>query len=46
MSMTDSQSKRTSFDTPDDLEQKIDRLTVMKGKLVTEDKGLPMTFKP
>ena len=36
MSVRDSQSKRVSFDTPDNLEQKIDRLTVMMGKLVTE----------
>ena len=37
MSVRDSQSKRVSFNTADDLEQKIDRLTVMIGKLVTED---------
>ena len=46
MSMRDSQSKRVSFNTPDDLEQKIDRLTVMMGKLVTEDEGHPKSFKP
>ena len=39
MSMRDSQNKRVSFNTPEELEQKIDRLTVMMGKLVTEDKG-------
>ena len=37
MSVRDKQSKRVSFNTPDDLEQKIDRLTVMMGKLVMED---------
>ena len=46
MSVTDSQSERVSFNTPDNLEQKIDRLTVMMGKLVTEDKGCPKPFKP
>ena len=46
MSMRDSQSKRVSFNTPDDLEQKIDRLTVMMGKLVTEDERHPKPFKP
>ena len=46
MSVRDSQSNRVSFNTPDDLEQKIDRLTVMMGKLVTEDEGHPKPFKP
>ena len=41
MSIRDSQIKKVSFNTPDDLEQKIDRLTVMMGKLVTEDEGHP-----
>ena len=46
MSVRDSQNKRVSFNTPDNLEQKIDRLTVMMGKLVREDKGHPKPFKP
>ena len=46
MSIRDSQSKRVSFNTPDDLKQKKDRLTVMMGKVVTEDKGHPKPFKP
>ena len=46
MSMRDSQNKRVSFNIPEDLEQKIDRLTVMMGKLVTEDEGFPKPFKP
>ena len=46
MSMRDNQNKRVSYNTPDNLEQKIDRLTVMMGKLVTEDEGLPKPFKP
>ena len=45
MSMRDNQNKRVSFNMPDDLEQKIDRLTVMMGKSVTEDEGLPKPFK-
>ena len=39
-------SKRLTFNVTDDLEQKIDRLTVMMGKLVTEDEGQPKPFKP
>ena len=46
MSVRDSQSKRVSFNTADDLEQQIDRLTVMMGKLLTEDEGHPKQFKP
>ena len=46
MSIRDSQSKRVLFNMSDNLEQKIDRLTVMMGKLVTEDKGHPKPFKP
>ena len=32
-------SKRVTFDMMDSLEQKIDKLTVMMGKLVTKDEG-------
>ena len=46
MSARDGQRKRVSFNTPDNLEQKIDRLIVMMGKLVTEDEGHPKPFKP
>ena len=46
MSVRDSQSKRFLLNTADDLEPKIDRLTVMIGKLVTEDEGNPKPFKP
>ena len=46
MSVRDSKNKRVLFNTPDDLEQKIDRLTVMMGKLVTEDEGHQKPFKP
>ena len=44
MSVRDSQSKRASFNTADDLEQKIDRWTVMMDKLVTEDEGHSKSF--
>ena len=46
MSVRDGQSKSITFNTADDLEQKIDRLTVMMGKLVTKDEGHPKPFKP
>ena len=46
MSVRDSQSKRVLFNTPDNLEQKIDRLTVMMGKLGTEEEGHLKPFKP
>ena len=46
MSVRDALSERVTFNTVDDLEQKIDRLTVMMGKLVTEGKGQSKQFKP
>ena len=46
MSMRDSQGKKVSFNTQDDLEQKIDRLMVIMGKLVTEDEGCSKPFRP
>ena len=46
MSMRDSQGKKVSFDTQDNLEQKIDKLMVMMGKLVTEDEGCTKPFRP
>ena len=46
MSVRDGQIKRVTFDTADILERKIDRLTVMMGKLVTEDEGHPKPFRP
>ena len=46
MSVKDGLSKRVTFNAADDLEQKIDRLTVMMGKLVTEDEGQSKPFKP
>ena len=46
MSVKDGLSKRVTFNAADDLEQKIHRLTVMMGKLVTEDEGQSKPFKP
>ena len=39
-------SKKVTFDMTDNLEQKIDKLTVMMGKLVMEDEGQNKQFKP
>ena len=46
MSVRDGHNKRVTFDATDDIEQKIDKLTTMMGKLVTEDKGQSKPFKP
>ena len=46
LTMKDSQSKKVSFNVYDDLEQKIERLTVMMDKLVTEDNTGSKPFKP
>ena len=46
MSVRDSIKKRITFDVIDDMEQKIDKLMVMMGKLVTEDEAQSKTFKP
>ena len=40
MGIKECYSKNVSFDTQDGLEDKIDRLTVMMGKLATRDNGL------
>ena len=37
---------KVTFDTMHSIEQKIDKLTVMMGKLVMEDKGQNRSFKP
>ena len=39
-------SKKVTFDTMDSIEQRTTKLTVMMGKLVTEDKGQNRQFKP
>ena len=46
MSVRNGLNKRVTFNVTDDLEQNIDRLTVMMGELVTEDEGQAKLFKP
>ena len=46
MNIKEGYSKKVTFNTMDGLEEKIDKLTVMMGKLVTEDKGQNRQFKP
>ena len=46
MSIRDNCRKRVTFDMTNDIEQKIDKLTLMMGKLLTEDKGQNKLFKP
>ena len=45
MNIRDGFNKRVTFDTTDGMEQKIDKLMVMMGNLVTEDKGQNKPFK-
>ena len=45
MSIKDSYNKRVTSDMQDGLEDKIDRLTVMMGKLTTTDNGTNRQFK-
>ena len=46
MSIRDNSSKRVTFNTTDNIEQKIDKMMLMMGKLVTEDKGHDKPYKP
>ena len=46
MSVKDGYNKRVTFDTRDDLEDKIDRLTMMMGKLAARDNRSNRQFKP
>ena len=46
MSLKEGFSKRVTFDITDSIEQKIDKLMVMMGKLLMEDKGQNRPFKP
>ena len=46
MIIKDSCSKNVTFDTWDKLEDKIDRLTVMMGRLAARDNGSIRQFKP
>ena len=42
----DSLTKKETFNMTDSIEQKLDKLTAMMGKLVTEDEGQSELFKP
>ena len=46
MSIRDSQNRKVSFDTKEELEVKIDKLVVMIGKLATGDSEAGRQFKP
>ena len=46
MSIKDSYNKKVTFERWDGLEDKIDRLTIMMGKLATRDNGINKQFKP
>ena len=46
MNIRDGLNKRVTFDMTDSMEQKIDKLTVMMGKLVAENEGQNKPFKP
>ena len=46
MNIRDSLNKRVTFNMTDGIEQKLDKLTAMMGKLVTEDEGQSKPFKP
>ena len=46
MSIKDNHSRRVTFDTKDELGDKIDKLTVMRGKLAARDSRSGRQFKP
>ena len=46
MSIKEGFGKKVTFDTTDSIEQKIDKLMVMMGKLVMKDEGQNGSFKP
>ena len=46
MNIKEGYSKKVTFSKMDGIEQKIDKLTVMMGKLVTEDEGQNGQVKP
>ena len=46
MSIRDSHNRKVSFDTREELGDKIDKLAVMIGKLATRDSGAGRQFKP
>ena len=46
LNLKDSYDKKVTFDTQDGLEDNIDRLTLMMGRLATRDNGINKQFKP
>ena len=46
MNMKEEYSKKVAFDTTDGIEEKIDKLILIMGKLMTEDEGQNIQFKP
>ena len=46
MNIRDSLNMRVTFNMTDGIEQKLDKLIAMMGKLVTEEKGQSKPFKP
>ena len=46
MSIREEASRRVSFDTREELNDKIDKLMVMIGKLAAKDSGMTRQFKP
>ena len=46
MSIRDGHSRKLSFDTKEELGDKLDKLAVMIGKLATRDSGTNRQFKP
>ena len=46
MSIKDNYNKRVTFDTQDGLEDKIDKLPVMMGKIAARDNGTTKQYKP
>ena len=46
MSIREGHNRKVSFDTKEELEDKIDKLVVMISKLATRDSGTDRQFKP
>ena len=46
MSIRDGHHRKVSFDTKEEVGDKIDKLAVMTGKLATRDSGTNRQFKP
>ena len=46
MSITEGHNRKISFNTKEELGDRIDKLVVMRGKLATRDSGTSRQFKP